>query len=331
VSPTPRRVVLAGALALATALTHQALAQPAAGRPPRVVIVNAGDERFFRPLREAFLGAMRDLGQAEGKAFELEVLYGRGEPASTAALIREAAASAPAVLVVAGLSNARNARDATKTVPVVVATGSDLVDAGIVASFARPGGNITGLTDLADQAAVKRLELLKEILPRLSRLALLNNPDFPAAERIERRVGEAADTLGITVVRLHARDRASLTATVDSLGKLRAQALLIGGDSLFASNAAQIIERANAQRVPVAHYWPGTAEAGALFSHQADIAKNYERAAYYATRILQGARPADLPVEQPARYEFVLNRRMATSLGVTIPPAILLRADRVID
>ena len=197
-SPTPRRVVLAGALALATALTHQAFAQPAAGRPPRVVIVNAGDQPFFRPLREAFLGAMRDLGQAEGKAFELEVLYGRGEPATTAALIREAAASATAVLVVAGLSNARNARDATKTVPVV-------------------------------------------------------------------------------------------------------------------------------------HYWPGTAEAGALFSHQADIAKNYERAAYYVTRILQGARPADLPVEQPARYEFVLNRRMATSLGVTIPPAILLRADRVID
>jgi putative ABC transport system substrate-binding protein len=261
----------------------------------------------------------------------LEVQYAHREPARSVALIREALASRPDVLVVAGLTNARRARDATKTVPVVVATASDLVDAGVVASFARPGGNITGITDLADELAVKRLELLKELMPRLSRLALLNNPDFPALAKIESRVRAAAGPLGITVLPVYARDRASLALALDSLKKLRPGALLIGGDALFATNAQQVIERATALRVPVAHFWPGTAEMGALFSHQADIHKNYERAAYYVNRILKGTHPSDLPIEQPMRYEVVLNRKVAMAFGITIPPMVLVRVDRVIE
>lgn len=325
----PRALVLGGLAIAGLLFTLEAGAQT--GGPPRVVIVQPGSEPASRAMRETFLRAMRDLGQVEGKTFQLEVLYGNGEAARTAALIRETAGRRPAVLVVAGLSGARVARDATKTVPVVVATASDLVDAGIVASFARPGGNITGMTDLVDQATVKRLELLKEMLPPLSRVAFLSNPDFPTAAKIDSRVGAAAETLGVTVLRLHARDRASLFAAIDSLPKLRANALLVGGDSLFTVNASEIVERATALRVPVSHYWPGSAEAGALFSHQADIARNYERAAYYVNRILQGTPPADLPIEQPARYELVINRRVATTLGLTIPPAVLLRADRVIE
>jgi putative ABC transport system substrate-binding protein len=296
-----------------------------------VVIVLTGDEEFFRPLRERFVRGMAEQGQIEGKTYQLEIRYALGEPARAATLIREAVAGRPAVLVISGLSSARQARDATKTVPIVVATASDLVEAGIVASYARPGGNITGMTDLADQAAVKRLELLREMLPKVSRVALLTNPDFPATAKIESRVGAAASALGVTVLPLHARDRASLAATVDSLGKQRAGALLLGGDALFTVNAREIIERATAQRVPVAHYWPGTAEMGALFSHHADIGKNYERAAYYVNRILQGAQPADLPIEQPARYELVVNRKAATALGFTIASPVLVRADRVID
>ena len=162
-------------------------------------------------------------------------------------------------------------------------------------------------------------------------MAFLSNPDFPAAAKIDSRVGAAAQTLGVTVVRVHARDRASLTAAFESLPKLRVNALLVGGDSLFTVNAREIVERAVALRIPASHYWPGSAEAGALFSHQADISKNYERAAYYVTRILQGTLPADLPIEQPARYELVINRRVATTLGLTIPPAVLLHADRVLE
>ena len=284
-----------------------------------------------KPFRDRFLHGMRELGQAEGRTFRLEFQYAYGEPSRSVTLIREAIASRPDVLVVAGLTNAQRARETTKTVPVVVATSSDLVDAGIVASFARPGGNITGITDQADEATVKRLEILKELIPGLSRVALLSNPEFPATAKIERRVRAAAGTLGITVLPLYAKDRASLVLAVDSLEKSRPGALLVSGDALFTNNAQQIIERATAQRVPVAYYWPGTAEMGALFSHQADIQKNYERAAYYVNRILKGAKPSDLPIEQPTRYELVLNRKAAMAFGITIPLTVLLRADRVIE
>jgi putative ABC transport system substrate-binding protein len=320
-----------GGVLIGFAVAVQAGAQTAASPLPRVVIIATGHEAFFRPFGERFLKGMRELGHAEGRTFRLEVRYAGGEPARSVALIQEAIGSRPDVLVVTGLTNASRAREATKTVPVVVATSSDLVDAGIVVSFARPGGNITGITDLADEVAVKRLELLKELIPRLSRVALLNNPEFPATAKIERRVHATAGTLGITVLPLYAKDRASLALAVDSLEKLRVGALLIGGDALFNSNAPQIIERATALRVPVAHYWPGTAEMGALLSHGADFLQNYERAAHYVDRILKGAKPSDLPIEQPTRYELVLNRKVAMAFGITIPSTVILRADRVIE
>jgi putative ABC transport system substrate-binding protein len=326
-----RREVMLGLLAIVTAIATQAGAQTTASPVPRVVIISGGDEVFFRPFRDSFLRGMRALGLAEGRTFRLEVQYAHGEPARSVTMIREVIAGRPDVLVVAGLTNAQRAREATKTVPVVVATSSDLVDAGIVASFAHPGGNITGITDLADEATAKRLELLKARIPNLSRVALLNNPEFPATAKVESRVRAAAGTLGITVLPLYAKDRASLTLAVESLGKLRPGALLIGEDTLFTSNARQIIERATALRVPVAYYWPGTAEMGALFSHHADIQKNYERAAYYVDRILKGTKPSELPIEQPTRYELVLNRKVATTFGITIPSTVLLRADRIID
>jgi putative ABC transport system substrate-binding protein len=306
-------------------------AQAATSTMPRVVMIATGDEAFFRPFRDRFLQGMRELGHAEGKTFRLDIQYAHGEPTRSVTLIREAIASRPDVLVVSGLTNARRAREATKTVPVVVATSSDLVDAGIVVSFARPGGNITGITDLADEVAVKRLELLKELIPTLTRVALLNNPEFPSIGKIESRVRAAAAPLGITVLPLHAKDRAGLTLAVDSLEGLRAGALLVGGDALFNSNARQIIARATALRVPVAHYWPGTAEMGALLSHGADFHSNFERAAYYVDRILKGVSPNDLPIEQPTRYELVLNRKVALSFGIAIPPTVSVRADRVVE
>jgi len=331
--PVKRRELILGLLAIGIgiAIVTHAGAQTAASPLSRVVIISGGDEAGFRSFGDRFLHGMREHGQAVGRTFRLEVQYAHGEPARSAKLIREALAGRPDVLVVAGLTSARRAREATNTVPVVVATSSDLVDAGIVASFAHPGGNITGITDLADELTVKRLELLKELIPRLSRVALLNNPEFPATAKIERRVRVAAGTFGITVLPLYAKDRASLSLAVDSLEKLRAGALLIGGDALFTNNARRIIERATALRVPVAYYWPGTAEMGALFSHHADIDKNWERAAYYVDRILKGAKPSDLPIEQPARYELVLNRKVAMAFGITIPSTMILRADRVIE
>lgn len=326
-----RRELALGLLAISIAATTHAKAQIAAPVLPRVVFITSGDEVNFRPFRESFRQGMRELGQKEDSSFRLEILYANRDPTRMPGLIRDAVAGRPAVLVVSGLLAARHARDATSTVPVVVTTSSDLVDAGVVNSFARPGGNITGLNDLSDELTVKRLELLKEMLPKASRVVLLVNPDFPATAKIERRVRAAASTLGIEVSRLDAKDPASLVIAFDTLEKSRPDAVLLGGDALFVVRAKELIDRTRAMRIPVVHYWPGTAEMGALFSHQADIFYNFERAAYYVDRILKGANPGDLAIEQPTRYELVVNKKAAKEFGLTIPLSILLRADKVIE
>jgi len=193
------------------------------------------------------------------------------------------------------------------------------------------GGNITGLNDLVDELTAKRLELLKEMLPKASRIVLLVNPDFPATPKIERRVRAAASVLGVEIIRVDAKDPASLVMALESLEKSRPDAVLLGGDALFVVRAQELIERTSAMRIPVAHYWRGTAEMGALFSHQADIFYNFQRAAYYVDRILKGAKPGDLAIEQPTRYELVVNKKVAKDFGLTIPSSMLLRADRVIE
>ena len=285
----------------------------------------------FRPLSDAFRKGMREFGQKEDSTYRLEIVYANRDPTRMPGLIRDAVASGPAVLVVAGLTAVRQARDATRVIPVIVATSGDLVDAGFAGSYARPGGNITGLNDLADELAAKRLELLKQMLPKASRVVLLVNPEFPATPKIERRVRAAASTLGVEVIRVDAKDPASLVMALDSLKKLRPDAVLIGTDALFVVRAQELIDRTQAMRIPLVHSWPGTAEMGALFSHQADIFYNFERAAYYVDRILKGAKPGDLAIEQPTRYELVVNKKVAKTFGITIPPSILLRADRVIE
>ena len=325
-----RRVLLAGLFALMSLVVLRADAQTSQTLP-RVVMILGGSAEATTPWLESFREGMRQAGQADGQTYALQLRYTSGEAARSAALIREAVAERPAVLVVVGLTAARNARDATSSIPVVVATSSDLADAGIVASLARPGGNITGVSDLADEAAVKRLELLKAALPNATRVVLLNNPDFPAATKIETRVAAAAPALGITINLLLARDRASLAATIDSFAKARPDALLIGGDALFVIYSRELIERATALHVPVVHYWPGTAEQVALISHQADIKENFRRAAGYVDKILRGTKPGDLPIHQPTRYELVINLKTAKALGLTIPQSLLLRADEVIQ
>ena len=294
----------------------------------RVVMIVATAEDEARPFVESFRGGLRDAGHVEGKTLALEVRYGRLERGRIESLEREAIAEGPDVLVIAGLSSARRVRDLTSTIPVVVATASNLVDAGVVKSFARPGGNITGISDLVDEAAVKRLELTRAALPNAKRVVLITNPDFPATPKIESRVAEAAPRLGLAVTRLRATDPASLAAAIDSMAQAPPDALLVGGDPLF--NPGEFIERANALRVPVIHYWPGTAMQGALVSHEADIHDNFRRAAGYVDRILKGAKPADLPIHQPTRYKLVVNLKTAKALGLDIPQAMLQRADEVI-
>ena len=325
-----RRKTVIGILAIGVATAMRTAAQ--SNLPlPRVIVVSNGDEAGMRPYLDSFDKGMRELGQTDGSTYRLEVRHGNRDPSRVPALIREAVTTQPSVIVVAGLSAARAARDATITVPIVVTTSSDLVDAGIVSSFAHPGGNITGLNDLSDELAAKRLEILKEALPKVSRVVLLVNPDFPATPKIERRVMATARALRMEIIRVDAKDPASLVSALDSLIKIRPGAVLLGGDALFVVRAKELVERTLAMKIPLAHYWPGTAEMGALFSHQAEIFYNFRRAAYYVDRILKGAKPGDLPIEQPNKYELVINLRTAKTLGLTIPQSFLVRADRVIE
>jgi len=258
------------------------------------------------------------------------VLYGDGDPARLRALIRESVAAAPAVLVVAGLTATRYARDATTTVPIVVATSGDLADAGIVKNLARPGGNITGVSDLGDAATIKRLDLLKAALPNASRVVLLLNPEFPNTPQIKERVQSAAPSLGFKITWLYAKDRASLGYALDSLEKSPADALIVT-EALAVEHAAELIKRATALRLPVVHFWPNTAEQGALLSYYPDVQDNFRRAAGYVDKILKGEKPGDLPIYQPTRYELVVNAKVARALGLTLPQTFLIRADRVIQ
>jgi putative ABC transport system substrate-binding protein len=294
------------------------------------VIIFIGTEEGARLVKESFLDGMRQAGQVQGRTVQIDVRFGDRDPARVRALIHESVAETPAVLVVAGLTAARHARDATTTVPVVVATSSDLVDAGIVQSLARPGGNITGITDLTDEATIKRLELLKAASPNASRVVLLVNPEFPSTPKIETRAQAAAPSLCLNVTSLYAKDRGSLEKALDSLEKSPPDALF-ATDALAVQYAVELIKRATVLRVPVVHFWPGTAEQGALLSYQADILDNYRRAAGYVDKILNGAKPGDLPIFQPTHYELVVNAKVARALGLTLPQTFLVRADRVIQ
>jgi putative ABC transport system substrate-binding protein len=326
-----RRKSILAMVAAVLGLPQAGTAQSPAQSLPRVVIVTNGDEVGHRPFRDHFLNGMQRSGQTEGVTFRLQILYANRDNTKAPGLIKEAVAGNPAVLMVYGLSSAKYARDASRTVPVVVATSSDLVDAGIVRSYAHPGGNVTGISDLSDELTVKRLELIRKAMPNASRVALLVNPNFPATPKIERRVQERAGAMRIEVTSIYATDPQSLIAAIDSLKGKRIDALLLGGDALFVIRAKELIERANAMRVPVVHYWPGTAEMGALMSHQAQIFRNVELAAEYVNRILKGANPGDLPVQQPTVYDLVINARVAKGYGIQIPQSVLLQASSVIE
>lgn len=322
-----RTLLLCGLTSLLLAVAFPTAAQTAA-RAPRVVMFLPSEEAN-RAYKESFLEGMRQAGQIEGQTVQINVLYSESDPARMRTLIRETVGNSPAVIVVAGLVAARDARDATTTVPIVVATSSDLMAAGIVKSLAHPDGNVTGISDLTDETTLKRLELLKAALPNASRVAFLLNPEFLATPKIEAGVRAAAPTLRLNVSWLYAKDRASLAQALDSLEKSPPDALFVT-EAVAVQNAEEIIKRATLLRVPVVHFWPGTTEKGALFSYQTDVPDNFRRAASYVDKILKGAKPGDLPVYQPTRYELVVNLTVARTMGLTLPQAFLVRADRVI-
>lgn len=322
-----RRRSFLAALSLAT-LPQIAVGQTPA-RPFRVGWVVAGSHAaaaaFLEPLRTGFA----EHGYVEGRDLVIEERYGNDAPDSVPGLIRELLAIPVDVVVTQGPSTWAVVKNVA-TVPVVYVFSADPVEAGFAQSFAKPGANATGLTLMSVEMNGKRLELLREMRPGLRRAAIIANPDH-RGEHLERKDSEVtAGRLGIGIQYFPVRNVAELEASLESLAK-ETEALVLFPDPVTVRNRQRIIDFATALRIPVISGWANFAESGALFTYGPRLSESYRRAAYYADRILKGAKPAELPIERPTIFELVVNLKTADRLGLAVPPALLARADRVIE
>src|SRR6266542_4203463 len=234
-------------------------------------------------------------------------------------------------VVAGGIHWIAAAKNATQTIPIVmVGAGNDPVEAGLIESLARPVGNVTGLTNLSGKLGAKQLELLKEAVPKVSRVAVLYEPATPANVVQLKEVQTAAPALKLTVQAWEVRDADSFEKLFAALNKKRPDGLHVLGSPLMRANGKRIADFALKSRLPSMNFYRGAVDAGGLMYYGADIAESYRRVAYYVDKILKGAKPADLPVEQPTKFELVINLKTAKQIGLTIPPNVLARADRVI-
>ena len=248
------------------------------------------------------------------------------------ALAAELVARRPAVLVAAGGDPAAvAAKAATPITPIVFLVGGNPIERGLAASFNRPGGTLTGVTMLTTTLDEKRLGLLREIVPQATTVALLSNPNFPGAEERNLRAVTAAHALGATVVILTATTEAELNSVVSGIDRSRVGALLVSSDPFFNNNRDMIVTLAANRALPAIYEWREFALAGGLMSYGARLADMYRLVGVYAGRILKGEKPADMPIQQPTKFEFVINLKTAKTLGLEIPPSLLARADEVIE
>jgi putative ABC transport system substrate-binding protein len=280
---------------------------------------------------EAFLQGLRELGYVDGQTVAIEFRFAEGKPVGLAALAAELVRLKVDVIVATAQAATEAAKRATGTIPIVFAVVGDPVAVGLVASLARPGGNITGLASVAPEVVGKQLELLKEVAPRISRVAILQNPGNPGHPVVLRQAEAAARALGMQLDVFHARTPGEIDAAFAAMRSQRAGGVLVARDALVLAQRAQIAALAAKARLPAMYGFRENAEAGGLMAYGANVSAMYRRAATYVDKILKGAKPADLPVEQPTTFELVINLKTANALGLTIPPSLLARADQVIQ
>jgi putative ABC transport system substrate-binding protein len=317
--------------AMLFALCLPAVAQQSA-RIPRIGYLGAsGDAHTPGPLNEAFRQRLRDLGYIEGKNILVEYRYAEGDLDRVPGLVAELVQLNVDVLVSGNLAVIRAAKQATKTIPIVMVISADPVATGLVDSLASPGGNVTGVTRLTRELSGKRLELLKEVVPRMSRVGVLWNPDQPAPAIAFKEYEAAAHALKIQLQSLEVRGpNPEFARAFQAAAKGRANALIAVRGALLNRYPKQIADFAIKNRLPSMCEGSEYVEAGGLVSYAASDTESYRRAATYVDKILKGAKPADLPVEQPTKFELVINLKTAKQIGLTIPPNVLVRADRVI-
>jgi putative ABC transport system substrate-binding protein len=281
------------------------------------------------PNLAAFLSGLHDLGYVEGRNLALEYRSSEGRPERARDLAVQIVSLKPDVIVVLGGDMMPFVKDATSTIPVVMLTSQDPVETGVVASFARPGGNLTGVAFVSSETAGKRLQFLKEAVPSLTRVAVLWNPGHPDPEY--RDITTAARRLGIHIQSLEVRQPEDFDGAFQSAIRARAEALMVVSSRLMNLNRPRILEFSSKRRILLVTGWAPWARAGGFLSYGPDLDTLVRRAATHVDKILKGAKPADLPVEQPTKFELVINLKTAKALGLTIPQSLLVRADELIQ
>ena len=280
---------------------------------------------------EALRGGLRELGYVEGQNLLLEIRSAEGRPDRLPRLAAEILGTRPDVLVTAGSEAILTLKRATDVVPIVMATVMDPVALGITPSLAKPGGNLTGLAILSLELTSKRLQLLKEAFPRLSRVAVLWNPDNPGNALVLKEVEIAAQALGLRWQGFAVQRPDKLVEAFEAVVGAQCNGILAIEDSVLFSHLSRIVESAARSRLPAMYAFRQFADAGGLMSYGPNTPDSFRRAAVYVHKILKGAKPADLPIEQPTKFELVINLKTAKALGLTIPQSLLLRADQVIQ
>lgn len=280
---------------------------------------------------EAFAAGMREQGYAEGKNLIVEWRYGGGAYAGLSDLAADLVRLKVDVIVAYGTAAVQAAQSATRTTPIVIAAAVDPVGSGLVASLSRPGGNTTGLSAMAVDLSPKHLEFLKTMMPRLTRVALLTNPGNSSHAAVSKNVELAAKLLGIEVIAASASSPIEIGSAFAFLAGAKAGAVIVAGDGFFSGQGPQLAEASIKYRMPTISIYQEHVTAGGLMSYGQNIAGFHRQSATFVDRILKGARPEDLPVEQPTRIDFHINRKTARVLGLTIPQLLLVRADEVIQ
>jgi putative ABC transport system substrate-binding protein len=319
-------LLLAGTMTAARGLRAQQKAMPLIG------YLNGTSPGPAAPFVAAFRQGLSETGYVEGQSVAIDYRWAEGDydrpPAMAADLVGR---KVDLIAASGGPASALAAKSATSIIPIVFVSGDDAVAAGLVASLARPGGNLTGVSFIDVELMPKRLDLLSELVPQAGVIALLVNPTNPNAERVMRDVQDAARTKGVQLPIQKARTESEIDAAFATLVQLKAGALVVGADAFFNSRREQLVALASRHKVPAIYEWREFPASGGLISNGTSIAAVYRQVGLYAGKILNGAKPADLPVEQPTTLELVVNLKTAKALGLTVPQSILARSDEVIE
>jgi ABC-type uncharacterized transport system substrate-binding protein len=302
-----------------------------AGRVPRIGVLWGYSPSDVSRFSEAFRQGLRALGYVEGQNIALEERWSEGRFDRLPSLAAELVRLNVDVILAASTPAARAALQASRTIPIVLTLVTDPVEAGFVASLARPGGSVTGLSMMNPDLSGKRLELLKEVIPKVSRVAVFWSPSTPSYSRMLHETEAAARILGMQLQIVEVRGPAGLDSAFATVTRHPAGALLALPDPMFRNHLGRILELTAKSRLPALWVTKEFVEAGGLMSYGPDIPEMHRQAAAFVDKILKGAKPAELPIEQPSKFELAVNLTTAKALGLTVPPSLLLRADKLID